>query len=105
METKMRDSEQEYASERGDSKKCKATANKLMALVESQSYKCALTLQPLTPENSHLDHKIPLSRGGDNSLGNLQWIHKDVNRAKGEMTNDEFISMCKKVARNTPPMS
>lgn len=75
-----------------------------MALVESQSYKCALTLQFLTPENSHLDHKIPLSRGGDNSLGNLQWIHKDVNRAKGEMTNDEFISMCKKVARNTPPM-
>ena len=105
METAMRDSNQEYAAERSDKKQRKATANKLMALIESQSYKCALTGQAITPEDSHLDHKTPLSRGGDNSLGNLQWIHKDVNKAKGDMTNDEFTRMCRKVARHTPPMS
>lgn len=102
METEMLDSRTELPKKRTISKEQKGTANKLMALIESQSYKCALTGQDLTPENAHLDHKLPLSRGGDNKLGNLQWIHKDVNKAKGEMTNEEFVKMCRKVARCTP---
>ena len=105
MEAAMRNSDPEHPSQDGNKKQRKATANKLMALIESQSYKCALTGQELTPETSHLDHKIPLSRGGDNSLGNLQWVHKDVNKAKGDMTNNEFAAMCRSIVRHTPPMS
>jgi hypothetical protein len=26
--------------------------------------------------------------------GNLQWVHKDVNMAKGLMTQESFIKMC-----------
>jgi hypothetical protein len=37
----------------------------------------------------------------DSSLGyiitNVQWIDKEVNYAKQEMTNEQFIKMCKKV--------
>ena len=30
--------------------------------------------------------------------GNVQWVHKDVNMAKGTMKNDSFIAMCKTIA-------
>lgn len=76
-----------------------------MDLIKMQSYRCALTGSVLTPEDAELDHKIPLSKGGTNQLGNLQWIAKEVNKAKGRMTNEEFVAMCKQVAAYTPQCS
>lgn len=76
----------------------------LMALLEVQGYRCALTGKELSPEDAELDHKIPISRGGTNQLSNLQWVDKSINRAKTSMTNEEFIAMCKRVA-SYPPMS
>ena len=73
-------------------------ASDLKKLLQIQGYKCALSGVRLTPKNAELDHKIPLSRGGANDLANLQWLSKEVNRAKGAMDNDEFIAMCKRVA-------
>lgn len=73
-------------------------ASDLKKLLEMQGYKCALTGARLEPRNAELDHKVPLSRGGTNDLGNLQWVSRKVNRAKGAMDNDEFIAMCKQVA-------
>ena len=70
----------------------------LLALLESQGYLCALTGVRLEVETAELDHKIPVCRGGTNDLSNLQWIHKSINRAKGTMTNQEFIEACLKVA-------
>ena len=72
----------------------------LRRLLQMQDYKCALTGVRLEPENPELDHKTPLSRGGSNAIGNLQWIQKEVNRAKGTMDNEEFIAMCQKVSRH-----
>lgn len=44
--------------------------------------------------NATLDHIIPRSRGGMNCLDNLQWVYRcgpfDVNRMKGDMTDEEF---------------
>lgn len=45
----------------------------------------------------HLDHIIPKSRGGSNNLDNANVCLAKVNIAKGSMTNEEFIEMCKKV--------
>lgn len=45
----------------------------------------------------HLDHKIPVSRGGDNSIENVAILKKEINYAKHNMTNEEFIQMCKDV--------
>ena len=70
----------------------------LLALLESQGYLCALTGVRLEIATAELDHKIPVCRGGTNDLSNLQWIHKSINRAKGTMTNEEFIEACLKVA-------
>lgn len=73
------------------------TARDLKRLLEMQGYRCALTGVRLRPDDAELDHKIPLSRGGLNDLSNLQWITKAANRAKGTMTDGEFIDLCYKV--------
>ena len=79
----------------------------LLALLESQGYLCALTGVRLEITTAELDHKIPVCRGGTNDLSNLQWIHKSINRAKGTMTNEEFIEACLRVAskhQGHPPL-
>ena len=73
------------------------TSNDLVALVEQQDFKCALTGRPLTPDIASVDHVVPLARGGGNSIGNLAVVHADANTAKGTMTRDEFVQMCREV--------
>jgi hypothetical protein len=71
----------------------------LLALLETQDYLCAISGVRLDLQTAELDHKIPVARGGTNALRNLQWIHKDVNRCKGTLTNEEFIEVCLRIAR------
>lgn len=79
------------------SKVSKSKVSALVAMVESQQHRCALSGIKIEPDNANLDHKTPLSRGGTDELENLQWLDKEVNRAKGAMTNEEFISLCRRV--------
>ena len=44
-----------------------------------------------------LDHKVPLSRGGSNTLNNIVACHHGCNRRKGLQTKEEFIEFCQKV--------
>lgn len=63
---------------------------------------CYLTGLPIDlnkPHTYEFDHIIPSSRGGDNSIDNLGLCIKQANRAKGNMTKDEFINLCKLVAK------
>ena len=75
------------------------SAGQLMNLLKAQGFKCALTGEQLTPENCELDHIIPMSKGGGNNVENLQWVLRTINRAKGVMTQEEFVSMCQDVVR------
>lgn len=75
----------------------KVTAKALKQLIDDQGYRCALTGMRLTPELAAADHSIPLSRGGAHEMQNLQVVHRDVNAAKGTMTTEEFIEMCRHV--------
>jgi 5-methylcytosine-specific restriction endonuclease McrA len=61
---------------------------------------CALTGRPIDLMNSksyQLDHIIPRSKGGDNSLKNCRLTCKQANIAKSDMTDEEFIQLCKDV--------
>ena len=71
----------------------------VMQLLEHQAYRCALTGRPLTPQIAALDHVVPIRRGGEHVIENAQVLHKDVNRAKGALTADEFIELCHDVVR------
>ncbi len=33
-------------------------------------------------------------------IGNVQWIHKDINQMKMDLTEDYFIEMCKKIIKH-----
>jgi len=77
----------------------RVTIKGVMAMLERQDYRCALTGRRLEPEVATLDHIIPLRCGGQHVLENTQVLHKDVNRAKGSMTTEEFLDLCREVVR------
>ena len=60
---------------------------------------CYLSGEPinLLKRNYNFDHKVPVSRGGDNSLGNLGITHEVVNRMKSDLTPEELMEWCKKI--------
>jgi hypothetical protein len=80
------------------------TRDYLVRLFEEQEGCCALTGQPMTMvvgqgrvrTNISVD-RIDAARGYVE--GNLQLVCDHVNRAKGDLTTDEFIEMCRRVAR------
>jgi 5-methylcytosine-specific restriction endonuclease McrA len=75
----------------------KITRKSLLELIQGQGFKCALTGRELEPDFASVDHKIPISAGGQHSMENLWVLHADVNRAKNTMDVDQFVSMCREV--------
>lgn len=49
------------------------------------------------PKSYHFDHKVPTSKGGKNSLENLEIAISAANFSKGSMMLDEYILLCKEV--------
>ncbi len=76
------------------------TKRDVLDLLETQTYCCALTGWELTPHTASLDHRLPVSRGGQHTVANAQVLHEDVNRAKGTLTNEEFIELCRAVVQH-----
>lgn len=77
----------------------------LWNLFLAQNRKCALSgdsiwfsnWQTASQQTASLD-RIDSSKGYVE--GNVQWLHKDVNVAKQDKSDEEFVEMCKKVARH-----
>lgn len=66
----------------------------------SQNYICPYTGETLILGlNAHLEHILPVSRFPEYryDLDNLEWVIKEVNQAKYNLTKDEFIIMCKRI--------
>ncbi len=59
-------------------------------LFEAQNGRCLYCRQPLG-KDKHLDHRIPLARGGPHAPHNLAWSCPDCNLRKGKMTEMEFV--------------
>ena len=77
----------------------RANTSELMKKIEDQQYRCALSGIELTPESAVLDHIIPVSEGGTDTIENLQWVHEEINRMKGTMNNTQFLAAVHKIAR------
>ena len=73
------------------------TVHGILHVVARQGHRCALTGRSLAPEDASLDHIMPISRDGKHTLTNIQILHRDVNRAKSTMTNNEFVTLCREV--------
>ncbi len=63
---------------------------------------CYLTGEPIDlmqPQTYEFDHIIPATKGGSNTLDNLGICCKEANRAKSDLSVEEFVEMCGKVAK------
>lgn len=76
----------------------KVSATELMNLMARQEYRCAITGDEIKIGiNAHLDHIVPKTRGGVDSIDNLQWTRADVNMIKRDLLMEEFIELCSKI--------
>lgn len=71
----------------------------------TQERRCALSGRPLKIKiNRQEDGTASLDRI-DSSLGyvaeNIQWTHKDINRIKMHLPQDEFVRICREVAAHS----
>ncbi len=66
----------------------------------SQQEKCILSgvdislIKPRTASLDRIDSRLGYIKG------NIQWVHKDVNVMKQDMSDEEFIEWCRKIAKN-----
>jgi 5-methylcytosine-specific restriction endonuclease McrA len=51
---------------------------------------CQYSKVKLKKSEASRDHKIPLSRGGKDELGNIVLCHRDINSKKGNSLNEEI---------------
>lgn len=78
------------------------SARDLAELMNKQGQRCVYSgeVLQLASDNTHLDHILPRSRGGSDHISNLQWITKQVNRMKSDLTHEEFIEACQQVVEH-----
>lgn len=74
------------------------TAKDLAALWRQQRGLCALTGRKLD-RSAEVDHIVPRARGGGDLISNLRWVCRDANRAKRDLTDEEFGALCADVMR------
>ena len=77
----------------------RATARELAGLWRRQRGRCALTGRRLDRANAHLDHIVPLARGGGDGVGNLRWLCHEANLAKRALSDAQFVALCGAVMR------
>lgn len=58
-----------------------------------QNYLCLFCSVDLNQTGYHIDHKLPLSRGGSNWPSNLQLLCPGCNIRKHNKTDEEFLSL------------
>lgn len=73
------------------------TVEWLRSLWDQQGGLCALSGRPLEIQTAELDHRIPRSRGGGDDLTNLRLVAPEANRAKGALTDDELVALCRDI--------
>jgi len=96
----------EYEKNRSSERRLRRTAVKLGNYAEKVDYRvirerddtCYLCSTPFTDEErhstslTHIDHKIPLDKGGEHSYANCALTHAFCNLSKGAKTPDEYFN-------------
>lgn len=93
--------------QRRNGSKLKAKMEKQFTAKELENFikkdpTCYLTGRKLDiskPETYSLDHFVPASKGGKNTLDNLRLVCREANSAKHDMLYEEFIQLCREVVQ------
>lgn len=76
----------------------------LLDLMKKQDFKCPYTNLPFEFTRTKSERAPSLDRINPQQgyiQSNVEWVCWAINRAKGQMTRDDLISMCKQVVENT----
>lgn len=71
--------------------------------IDTENPICYLTGRSIDfskPDTYQFDHFIPVSKGGDNSIDNLELASKEANMAKSDLLLEEFLSLCVDVLKH-----
>jgi hypothetical protein len=85
------------------------TIEYIWSLFISQEKRCALSGVEIAlgSQRKHIETTASLDRI-DSHLGyftgNVQWVHKDVNRMKMDLAESRFVELCRKIANHHPPL-
>lgn len=71
------------------------------AKLEAQSGRCVYCSTDLLLDGFHIDHMVPLSRGGSNWPTNIQLLCETCNLRKNNKTPEEFIQVLARLASLT----
>lgn len=72
------------------------TKETLSAMYEIQLHKCDYCGGNLDELGKHLDHILPLIKGGIHTLSNVHWVCPKCNLSKNDKTEEEWFDMLKK---------
>lgn len=71
----------------------------LQVLFERQQGLCFYTGEKLTPgKNASIDHQTPKTTGGTDTIGNLKWVTRQINRIKNNLSHEDFVQLCSNIA-------
>ena len=83
------------------------TIQEMWDVYEKQEGKCAITGMPIWFGRVRVSHETNASLDRIDSVkgytkDNVEWVLKDINRAKGTLDKEYFIKLCNLVAKNNP---
>lgn len=78
------------------------TTTLLASIKDPEHIKCYLTGRniDITKDEYHLDHIMPIAKGGTCNADNLGFACPEANRSKSDMTLDEYLALCQEVLEN-----
>lgn len=74
----------------------------LWGLAKRQRLLCPVSGRKLSNRNISIDHIVPLSKGGTHDISNLRLTIKEINYARINMSDADFIALCREVAAHNP---
>jgi 5-methylcytosine-specific restriction endonuclease McrA len=87
LKNQNRNYRKKYNTTPGD----RLTTTQIEYLTEIYTH-CAYCDTPLTPDNTHIEHIQPLSKGGAHSIDNVVLACKNCNLSKGAKTLDQWLA-------------
>jgi 5-methylcytosine-specific restriction endonuclease McrA len=85
---------QHHARRAGGERPSKTALDRQFELQDGRCAYCAVILDAF-----HIDHKLPIKRGGTNAIENLHFTCPRCNMRKGTMTHEEFLASKKRPVR------
>jgi hypothetical protein len=70
-------------------------------LLKKQNHECALSGLPISAKGDFNKITASLDRINNDkgyAIGNVQWVHKEINMMRGSLSIDRYIELCKSVA-------